>query len=183
MRTCYKCGETKALEFFVKDPRYTSGVRPICKVCKNKEAHQSYLRHREKRIAKVQEWYWENREHKIEYAKEWYEGNKDKHRGYGVGYRNKLRDDVFGAYGGKCSCCGETERMFLTIDHIDGNGNQHRKATLGSFNRAGLSTYAWLRQNDYPKGFQCLCQNCNVGKHRNKGICPHKVRPKPSKPG
>lgn len=25
----------------------------------------------------------------------------------------------------------------------------------------------------HPEGFQTLCYNCNIGKHRNGGICPH----------
>jgi hypothetical protein len=177
VRICQKCQEEKPLEAFVKDPRCEGGRRFTCKTCKNLEAHESYLRHRKKRIAQVKAWYQKNRDIKIEYAKQWYNNNKGKHRIYGAKTRDKLRDDVFQAYGGKCVCCGETERLFLTIDHIDGNGNKHRKETLGSFNRAGITTYAWLRQNGYPKTFQCLCQNCNVGKHRNKGICPHKARP------
>lgn len=32
----------------------------------------------------------------------------------------------------------------------------------------------WLKDNKYPKGFQVLCTNCNTGRHRNGGICPHK---------
>ena len=33
------------------------------------------------------------------------------------------REQVFEAYGGyKCNCCGESEPMFLSIDHIDNNG-------------------------------------------------------------
>ena len=26
---------------------------------------------------------------------------------------------------------------------------------------------------DFPEGFQILCFNCNAGKHRNGGRCPH----------
>ncbi len=34
----------------------------------------------------------------------------------------------------------------------------------------------WLKANNFPPGFQTLCHNCNIGKHRNKGICPHKQK-------
>ena len=33
--------------------------------------------------------------------------------------------------------------------------------------------YIWLKNNNFPEGFQVLCFNCNCGKARNKGICPH----------
>jgi hypothetical protein len=31
-----------------------------------------------------------------------------------------------------------------------------------------------LCKNGFPKGFQTLCMNCNWGKYRNGGQCPHK---------
>lgn len=77
--------------------------------------------------------------------------------------------EVIDAYGGaKCVCCGENNIKFLTIDHVDGGGNEHRRQ-IGSPN-----IYGWLRRNNYPKGFQVLCYNCNCGRARNGGICPHK---------
>lgn len=83
-----------------------------------------------------------------------------------------MRKEVFGAYGGyKCACCGEREPAFLSIDHVDNNGAEMRRT--GVHSRGGTHFYQWLRKNGYPKGFQVLCMNCNVGKHRNGGICPH----------
>lgn len=82
------------------------------------------------------------------------------------------KDAVFTAYGGyKCACCGETEAMFLSIDHVHNDGNVERKAGLYSGNGTGF--YQWLRKNGFPKGYQVLCMNCQVGKHKNGGVCPH----------
>lgn len=67
----------------------------------------------------------------------------------------------------ECNCCGEKEYKFLSIDHIWGGGNQHRKQ-LGS-----KYIYSWLIQNDYPEGYQVLCHNCNMAKSFYGG-CPHK---------
>lgn len=72
------------------------------------------------------------------------------------------------AYGHSCACCGETLLAFLTIDHINGNGNHHRKDFSG-----GSKIFDWLIANDFPPGFQILCFKCNAGKNLNKGICPH----------
>lgn len=68
-----------------------------------------------------------------------------------------------------CKCCGEKEYKFLAIDHSNNNGYEHRK-TLNTPNIA-----LWIIKNGYPKGFQILCHNCNMGKRMNGGICPHKM--------
>jgi hypothetical protein len=80
------------------------------------------------------------------------------------------------AYGGfRCACCGETEKTFLTLDHIGNDGASWRKRILGGRLRAGYATYAWIYKNGFPEGFQVLCMNCNFGKRMNGGICPHQV--------
>lgn len=85
-----------------------------------------------------------------------------------------LRRDVFKAYGGfKCACCGEREPAFLSIDHVNNDGASMRKS--GVHGRGGTQFYQWLRRQGFPAGFQVLCMNCNVGKHRNGGICPHQL--------
>lgn len=84
--------------------------------------------------------------------------------------KSKLKSDVFTAYGNKCTCCGELEKSFLSIDHVNGGGNAHRKLLNGNF-------YLWLRKNKFPKeGFALLCFNCNLGRRINGGICPHKLK-------
>lgn len=83
-------------------------------------------------------------------------------------YENKCKNLVLDHYGKKCVCCGETNLKFLTIDHINGGGTKHRKKIKGE------KITTWLCKNNFPKGFQVLCFNCNWGKHINGGICPHK---------
>ena len=81
-----------------------------------------------------------------------------------------LKEAVFVAYGGfLCACCGETEKKFLSIDHLYGGGTAHRKI-VGT----GQSFHRWLKKNGYPEGYQILCFNCNWGKYLNNGVCPHK---------
>lgn len=56
----------------------------------------------------------------------------------------------------------------LEIDHINGNGNKERKEVTGHLT-GGESFYLWLKRNNYPKGYQVLCANCNLKKRiRNK---------------
>lgn len=92
-------------------------------------------------------------------------------------YRLEIRDEVYSHYGNKCACCGESQVMFLTIDHVNNDGNVHRSKVFGGSNKAGggHKMNCWIKKNNYPKGIQLLCYNCNNGKHRNGGICPHKA--------
>ena len=91
---------------------------------------------------------------------------KEKNKINGKKYRIKLKDCIIIEYGGKCECCGETRKEFLTIDHINGNGHQHKKEIESQL-------YLWLKNNNFPTdNFRLLCMNCNfsLGKY---GYCPH----------
>lgn len=65
----------------------------------------------------------------------------------------------------KCACCGETTIEFLTIDHINGGGNEHR-------NKVGENLVRWLILNHLPDGFRILCANCNLS-YGTYNYCPH----------
>jgi hypothetical protein len=87
-------------------------------------------------------------------------------------YRLALKHQVMNGYGGACACCGESEIAFLTIDHINNDGAEHRRSS--KFAKANR-LYRWLRDNNYPQGFQVLCSNCNTAKNV-VGVCPHQIR-------
>ena len=83
----------------------------------------------------------------------------------------KLKNEIFEHYSNglmKCSCCGESQPKFLTLDHIGGGGREHREQ-LGS----PAMVYRDLRTRNFPPGFRILCYNCNCGRSQNNGICPH----------
>ena len=85
-------------------------------------------------------------------------------------YRQKLKKKIFDHYGYKCNCCGETTIEFLSIDHINNDGAQHRR-DLG----VSSGSYAILLdiiRNDFPNDIQILCMNCNWAKGKF-GHCPH----------
>lgn len=113
-------------------------------------------------------YYLANKEQVIKKTREWATNNPGKVKEYKKKGNQRLRKIIFEYYGMKCVCCGETEYKFLSIDHIEGGGNKHRKS-LGF----GASTmYSWLKKNNFPKGFQVLCHNCNQAKGFY-GKCPH----------
>lgn len=84
--------------------------------------------------------------------------------------RDEVRRKVYSHYGSACACCGETEICFLSIDHMDNDGAEHRRANNL---QTGEQFYRWIVRNDYPKNLQILCMNCNWGKRMNNGVCPH----------
>ncbi len=91
-----------------------------------------------------------------------------KHRARDRERSQERRMMVICHYGGnppKCLCCGESNIGFLTIDHLENDG--HLEKTKGS------SFAASLIRKRFPPGYQVLCFNCNCGRERNGGICPH----------
>ena len=75
--------------------------------------------------------------------------------------RLKLKVDTINAYGGKCIGCKETSPLFLTLDHINNNGN------VDLLKSKGTGFYNNLKLLGFPGKdiqLQLLCHNCNARK-------------------
>ena len=108
-----------------------------------RESRQSYERNKESRIATMRE------------------------------KRRRLKWEVIEHLGGKCACCGETALEFLTVDHINGDGAEHRRNLTGKNRGGSVRVYKDIRNQGYPKDkYRVLCFNCNcsIGCW---GYCPH----------
>lgn len=106
------------------------------------------------------------------YLKGWFKS--DKGRANKARYHKNVKESIINAYGSQCDCCGEKEMKFLSIDHINGDGNKERKMIGfgGAFYRF---LYRNLKKNVILKNkYKVLCFNCNLGRQINGGICPHK---------
>jgi len=107
-----------------------------------------------------------------DYMRNWSRKNKNKVSDYH--FHKKLI--ALAHYGGeppKCVCCGETEPRFLTIDHINGDGDKHRRAISNNRSFSGGPFYGWLIKNNFPEGYQVMCSNCNMAKGKTKvKFCP-----------
>lgn len=75
----------------------------------------------------------------------------------------KAKSAVISAYGGKCQC-GIDDPDVLTIDHVGGGGNDHRKS-LGQ--RSGGLWRTVLREG-CPERYRLLCRNCNMRDHLSR---------------
>ena len=152
---CTKCVEFKSpAEFYFRKSRTKTGQKvPLgpCKTCHN--AHMRECQDPEKQQRAKREWSKAN----PHVARDW--------------YRN-IRKETIELLGGECNCCGESEFMFLAIDHIQGGGRKHRTQKKGGGN---YQVDILKRIKAGSRDFQLLCHNCNMGKHLNDGVCPHQV--------
>lgn len=82
----------------------------------------------------------------------------------------KLRDIIHSAYGNKCVCCGQTDRLFLTIDHANGGGEAHRK----SHNHSAYAVFRDIIKGGFSDEYRLLCWNCNLATRYGKE-CPHQL--------
>lgn len=91
----------------------------------------------------------------------WFSKNKGRHKKSQQKYLSKLKVEVLSHYNPKLICkCGFSDIDCLDIDHVENDGASDRK-----IRRLGPVKYRWLKKNNYPKGFQVLCRNCNWKKH------------------
>ena len=78
----------------------------------------------------------------------------------------------------KCACCGVTGIEFLTVDHIIPKLEMVKDSKMIKMGfrvtRKASGLCEWLVTNNFPKGFQILCWNCNFAKGK-LGKCPHAV--------
>ena len=163
MKQCSKCKKLKVIECFGRDKKTKDGFNCWCKECVNqysKKWHRKeYLKNPERFREKTRLWNLKNPKRRREISKR---------------QKLKVRVEVLRHYGGKnlkCICCGESEIKFLAIDHIEGGGGKDRKK-----HGQGNTFYAWLKKENYPKGFQVLCHNCNLSKgfYGYSPKCPNK---------
>jgi len=144
----------------------------ICKECWSGYLRTYRLKNADRLRALDREKYRQDRTNPVWVASEQKRGRE---------YWQKLRHEAIMTYGGyRCACCGETEEKFLSLDHVNNDGAEHRRSLGYDGNGKGASSkiLKWLKDHDYPEGFQVLCMNCNHGRARNGGICPHQAKPR-----
>lgn len=189
-KDCSKCFENKPLEDFFRAEGYFTGRQSWCKACLRSYNAAAYQRKKDKGLcpqcnvthngefincdacrAKAKERIARNQDKPCIHCKKnpRIKSNDECYKCRAV-YHKKRRTQVYEAYGGvRCNCCGEEEEMFLSIDHVNNDGAEHRRKKR----MLGPDLVNWLIRNNYPSNFQILCRNCNYGKYLNGGTCPH----------
>lgn len=169
-RTCKVCGQTKPVDQFkkvyAKNSRGANYFGRTCADCERIRHAEQMRKYRHQDIDAYRTYRKDYREKNIVVA-------RAQRRESG----QRLRDEVYAAYGGyRCVCCGETEPSMLTLDHINEDGAEHRRMLSGGkSSRVPVDIYRRLRDAGFPPDIQVLCYNCNISKHRNGGVCAHKL--------
>lgn len=157
-RFCTACRQYLSESAFGKNKAIADGLHIYCKPCNTAKGLEVYRRDPATQNAK-----------RVESLRRWRDAHPDQVvEQYGrrrVRVR-KLREAAIQYYGGRCACCGESRFEFLAIDHVNNDGAAHRKTVHAS------RLIWWLRDNEYPEGFQVLCHNCNMAK-AFYDVCPH----------
>jgi hypothetical protein len=163
-KTCNKCGSVKPIaEFRLAKMRGKTVRLAICLCCQAEWHRQHYQKHAElKREA--------NRLRAQHYRATKPEGSRNAARKYKRRKQAENKAAIYAHYGDKCICCGEDNPLFLTVDHVNSDGHEERKKGLYT---SGSQFYAHIVKQGFPDIYQLLCFNCNLGRARNNGVCPH----------
>lgn len=144
-----------------------------------RKAHPNYNRewykaHPEQVREQRKKWRKTNREKEKKRRKEWRIAHPEIAQECKRKYRLRIRIAVLTHYGkGKLACahCGFSDMRALSIDHISGNGKEHKRQI-----RQNIT--AWLWRENFPSGFQTLCMNCQfIKRHENKEHAGQKRTP------
>jgi hypothetical protein len=139
-KRCTKCEEVKSISAFWKNRRTPDGVRYWCIVCTKEHTARMM----------------QNSDYATRARASVRAGSKRHHL--------KHKNAVLDHYGRQCRRCGFTDLRALSVDHIAGNGAQHRREIGG-----GNNICRWLVANMFPSGFQILCMNCQMIKRAENG--------------
>ena len=150
LKRCPKCKQEKNTDLFGKEQRRPDGLRIYCRSCSSDIQKEHY--DSKKRVSSVTEWR---------------SRNKERVRLYQRQYKDKTKALLVSGYGGKCTCCGEKELTFLTVEHLNCDGKKHRAESGNSD-----SVYRDIIKRGFPKEYTVLCMNCNFAKRFGK-TCPH----------
>jgi len=155
MKTCERCEQPQPITHF----KLHRGKRGnICRKCRNNAAKAK---------------------NRCPHCYKPLENNRCQHCGKRHKQRyQEIKKIVIEHYGGKCQCpgCQEDRLPFLTIDHKNGDGAEHRRKIPAARKRI----YAWLLKENFPDDFQILCWNCNCAKSTD-GHCPVHTQTAPPK--
>lgn len=165
-KRCPRCGETKSTDDFYRNRAAADGLAFQCKACA-KELHRQWVKANPEKALEI-----DRRSHKVQLERAREEAARNPAppkavkegaraayaRAYAARQHAANRKAVFDHYGWSCACCGTTKR--LSIDHVNGDGPEHR-AQIGT---GSSYLYRWLIANGFPGGFQVLCGWCNHSK-------------------
>lgn len=162
-KVCSFCHTLKPLSQFAQRKRNKSGFAAHCLECER---------------ARCREWGRLNKKRIKQYCRrkrnlqpsEFFERERQRHR---ARYR-KLREEFLSALGNTCYCCNLNDPRFLTIDHVENDGQEERKPNGKTVNSFTLLKRMYERFSQEPHRYRAACYNCNCARQYTPGkLCPH----------
>lgn len=165
---CGKCAVEKARTDFYPDKSKPLGHHSVCRECVKADRRQRYAADPTRYKARNRAYWLTHKEQFLE-------------------YNRAVRRRALDAYGNRCACCGETTAEFLGIDHVNNDGEAHRRELKGY----GRAIYQWLAKEGFPQDgrFQLLCHTTATWRRaataavRTKAQSPVGGEPSPSPAG
>lgn len=156
MKECGICKKPKLPDRFHKKKASLDGLQYACKDCVKLYRQEYYQSNKSKERNSNNRWKELNPN-----FKEWHKTEA------GIASRKKNRDKakqkVIAWFGGKCADCGSQDG--LELDHVNGDGKEHRKMLFGT--RKGCDMYQYLASHNMDAGgyeLQLLCYYCHKKK-------------------
>jgi hypothetical protein len=169
MYLCIKCNKELSDSTWYKCDKNKSNY--ICKTCTT-ERTKEWRKNNPDKVKEIKKRNRNNNREKYNlYRNNYYKRHKEDFKKYNSNCKYKTKIEVYSHYCGneiKCmniNCLvpgGCKDIRALSIDHINGGGTKHIK------DNKIKSLTNWLKQNNFPEGFQVLCMNCQFIKRYEK---------------
>lgn len=103
------------------------------------------------------------------YSRTWCNQNPEARANINQRHDEKRWNIILEHYGAFCHCpkCSERNWMFLTISHLNNDGAKQKKEANGKH------LIDFIIEHNFPTDITIECWNCNEGRIRNNGVCPH----------
>jgi len=157
VKRCSRCGQDKPATDFYSNQSRADGLSDWCRACTKESQRDGYVAAPQRAHAATMRWRNANRE-------QFNAARRARH--------HRLRHEVLTAYGGRCTCCGESEEAFLTLEHKNGVPIAHRQSNGKRLSSTDI--YAAVKREGFPDDYTILCMNCN-GARARLGYCPHEI--------
>ena len=151
-------------DFYFRDK--SKGIRRNdCITCHRARTETYYQKNKDKWVAYENNKTDEQKQRDAICNKKWWNVHGAEQNAHAKEVYQKRRLTVLDKYGSRCDCCGISDKLFLTVDHRNGDGAKDRKNYKGFLKRL----------YDLPVDFvnyRLLCWNCNTA-YGIYGYCPH----------
>jgi hypothetical protein len=175
-KRCTKCGEVKPPSDFYVRRKSADGRDYRCKECALELVREYVTSNAAAIIERRRRRRQERRDVIRAQDRRFRERNRAARAAQERERRARFRTQVFDHYGWTCACCGSIER--LTLDHVNGDGREHREELFGDPRIGSARFYRWVIGQGFPADLATLCQPCNSSKRSGERCrLDHEMRP------